>query len=147
MGGRTPLAVPVPDHPGQLYIPAIGRNFQVVSLVPFSFAWQGDVSGRVILPLQSDERVIQSIGGKPGPNWEVWMDERLEEGDVTASQLRLLLNAHEAASLAWRHLDYFFPQLQPLSVPLQWGTRDLMTLHGPPHSLFVIEGIWKQDVR
>lgn len=139
MSSRTP--------PPPLFIPAIGRAFQVVSLVPYSFTWQADTSGRVALPLQPDERTIQSIGGKPGPNWEVWMDEQLEKGDVTASQLRLLLNNREAASLAWRHLDYFFPQLQLLSVPLQWGRRDLLTLHGPPHSLFVIEGIWKQDVR
>jgi hypothetical protein len=142
------VAIPDPGHPGQLFIPALGRTFQQVNLVPFTYSWQLDRRGLLHVPaVMSDDLVLMHVGAKPGKNWQVWVDEKLEHGDHLASQLRVMLDAHEAINLSLVHLDYFWPQLHDLGIPVQWYRNHTLQVHGPPNSLVTISGLWKQDIR
>lgn len=145
--GLQGASVAIPDPPGRLYIPALGRFFQQTTLVPVTYSWALDSEGRLDLPASDAiERVIFSVGAKPGANWQVWCDERLEKGDVTASQLSVRFNGVEYASLALLHLDYFWPQLHRLIPDIRWDRNTMFSVRGPPSTIVTIEGIENRPV-
>lgn len=142
------VAIPVPNHPGQLFIPALGRTFEQVVLVPVTYSWSLNQKGHMDMPVDAElERAIFSVGAKPGHNWQVWTDERLEKGDVTASQLSVRINGTEVISLALMHLDFFWPQLHDLEkVPVQWARNTMLSIRGPPFTIVTISGIEKRPL-
>lgn len=111
----------------------------------FTLSFQLDKTGHARWAPSPDDIAITHVGCKPGEGWQVWSDERQEHGD--AGQLVLRVQGRQMAEFSLIHLDFFWPQLHELKLPLSVNRMDTVEILGPPGSIVTFAGLDKRSVR
>ena len=126
----------------QLYIPPLGKSFQMVDLLDFTHHLVLDGQGFATWT-PAGEFVITHVGAKLDPaGLPVHRDMELERGEAGHGSLHLTVDeGQRPSSFSLFHMAYFFPQLHELRIRLTGKTS--LHVRGPPGCDVIVAGIVK----
>lgn len=147
---RPPLAVPT-GEPNELYIPSIGKTFEMMQLASFTESIQLDAEGHGELKVEFDTSINLIGAYVTDENYAVYqdkcaMDARADDSSPHPSLIWQLNKGILGGFFSLFHLRYFWPQLHEMAVPQQLRANETIRFTCAPHTVVTFGGVQRRPL-